>query len=317
MCSNCGARLEVTPETIVAICEYCGAPSVVSGVINREDIYIVPSVGEAKVLEEFWRRVSGDMDMRSIMGEIKPISVEGSYLPFWLSRATVSGNVVYEVKKYDEEGVRTVTRRESFTRTLDVELVARRQVKHVGLRELVQAYLESRPETQALAELGAEKWRSVKLPVLNLEFDRAEAEKILKEDSIDSVRSEWERRADAIRFFSAKLVSMERPRLVFLPFWTIIYEYKGSLYFAHHEGWSGKPLVFAEPMLARRRALYLLGMGFSIILGGLSGLLAAIIMGGEGKGLAFPFFLLFAAIAIGYFSSKKFISDVRVEKAWK
>jgi len=317
LCSNCGARLKVTPETIVAVCEYCGAPNIVSGVISRDDVFIVPSVGEGRVMEEFWSRVRRDMDLRGIAGEITPISVEGVYVPFWLSRVKVEGKVVYEVKRYEDNRVVVVTKRASFSKTLDVELVARRQVKHIGLKELIEDYLKSSPETIPLKELGVERWKTVKLSLLNLEFDRAEAERILREDSIDRVRMEWERKADSIKFFNARLTSMTKPRLIFLPLWVITYRYKGGLYSAFHEGWDGGPLVFAEPMLARRRIFYLLGMGGSVILGGISGLVAERVISGGGEGLVLPLFLLFFSALIGYFSAKRFISDVRFEEAWR
>lgn len=317
LCSNCGARLRVTPETIVAVCEYCGEPNIVSGVISRDDVFIVPSVGEGRVMEEFWKRVRRDMDLRSIAREITPVSVEGVYIPFWLSHVKVEGRVVYEVRRYEDDRVVVVTKRANFSKTLDVDLVARRQVKHIGLRELVEDYLRSSPETIPLKELGVERWKTVKLSLLNLEFDRAEAERILREDSIDRVRTEWEKKADSIKFFNAKLVSMTRPRLIFLPLWVITYRYKDGLYSAFHEGWDGGPLVFAEPMLTRRRIFYLLGMGASVILGSLSGIAAEKVISDGSGGLMLPIFILFFSALIGYFSAKRFISDVRFEEAWR
>mgnify|MGYP000002778015 CR=1 FL=1 len=307
-CTNCGATLKVTPETIVAICEYCGAPNIISGILSEEDLYLVPSVGEGRVLEEFWRRVNTDVDLRSIASKIRPVSIEGSYIPFWLSRVELEGEVIYRKTEYHGKRVRVKRVKESFSRTIWVDIVARRQVKHLGLRELVERYLSERPESIKLSEIPMDRWREIKLPILNLEYDRAEAEASIRDRSIDLVREEWEGRVSDIIFFSAEIKSMTKPNLIFLPLWTVIYRYGGGLYFAQHDGWSGRPLVFAEPIRAFRRIIYALGMISSTILGGLSGY--ALLHEATSIGI----FILLASISLGYFSGKRFISDVRVER---
>ena len=307
-CINCGATLKVTPETIVAICEYCGAPNIISGILSEEDLYLVPSVGEGKVLEEFWRRVNTDVDLRSIASKIRPVSIEGSYIPFWLSRVELEGEIIYRKREYYGKQVRVRRVRESFSRVLWVDIVARRQVKHLGLRELVERYLDERPESIKLSEIPTDRWREIKLPILNLEYDRAEAEASIRDHSIDLVREEWEGRVSDIVFFSAEVKSMTKPNLVFLPIWTITYRYGGGLYFAQHDGWSGRSLVFAEPIRAFRRAIYILGMISSTILGGLSGYLLL------HKTTSLGVFILIASISLGYLLGRRFISDVRIER---
>ncbi|OYT67836.1 MAG: hypothetical protein B6U65_01845 [Candidatus Wolframiiraptor sp. EX4484-121] len=307
-CMNCGATLKVTPETIVAICEYCGAPNIISGILSEEDLYLVPSVGEGRVWEEFWRRVNTDVDLKSIASKIRPVSIEGSYIPFWLSRVELEGEIIYRKREYYGKQVRVRRVRESFSRVLWVDIVARRQVKHLGLRELVERYLDERPESIKLSEIPTDRWREIKLPILNLEYDRAEAEASIRDRSIDLVREEWEGRVSDIIFFSAEVKSMTKPNLVFLPIWTITYRYGGGLYFAQHDGWSGRSLVFAEPIRAFRRAIYILGMISSTILGGLSGYLLL------HKTTSLGIFILIASISLGYLLGRRFVSDVRIER---
>ena len=307
-CMNCGATLKVTPETIVAICEYCGAPNIISGILSEEDLYLVPSVGEGRVLEEFWRRVNTDVDLRSIASKIRPVSIEGSYIPFWLSRVELEGEIIYRKREYYGKQVRVRRVRESFSRVLWVDVVARRQVKHLGLRELVERYLDEWSESIKLSEIPADRWREIKLPILNLEYDRAEAKASIRDHSIDLVREELEGRVSDIIFFSAEVKSMTKPNLVFLPIWTITYRYGGGLYFAQHDGWSGRSLVFAEPIRAFRRAIYILGMVSSTILGGLSGYLLL------HKTTSLGVFILIASVSLGYLLGRRFISDVRIER---
>lgn len=47
-CERCGAPLEVSPETIIAVCPYCGYPNHISGNIKTENIYIVPSLDKER-----------------------------------------------------------------------------------------------------------------------------------------------------------------------------------------------------------------------------------------------------------------------------
>ena len=307
-CMNCGAILRATPETIVAICEYCGAPNVISGILSEGDLYLVPSVGKGKVLDEFWRRVNTDIDLKSIASKIRPISIDGSYIPFWVSRVELEGEIIYRKREYHGTHVKVKRVKKHFSKAIWVDIVARRQVKHLGLKELVKRYLDEKPESIKLSEMPIDRWREIKLPILNLEFDRAEAEASIRDHSIDLVRGEWEGKVSDIIFFSAEVKSVTKPNLIFLPLWTISYRYGGGLYFAQHDGWSGRPLVFAEPIRAFRRITYTLGMVFSTILGGLSGYVFL------HEATSLGIFILLASLSLGYFFGKRFVSDVRVER---
>lgn len=316
VCNVCGAELKATPETLVKVCDYCGALNIVSGVLEREDISVVPSVGEEVVLRKFWERVRGDSDLRGIADKLKVVSVEGRFIPFWLSRCKVRGEVIYTVKEYSGNKVRVVRKKARFLKSINVKIVGRRQVAHVGLDELASRYLATRPKASPLSKLDEDWWRGNRLKILSMEFDRLEAEKIIMEDSIDHVRGIWERRADRIEFFAADVVEMEKPKLILLPLWEIIYEFRGSLYFAYHEGWSGRPILFAEPMITRRRMMYLGGMILSVLGGaGIGAVISLIMEPGESGDLLGPILLGLAVLGIlGYKSAKGFVSDVRVER---
>lgn len=288
-----------------------------SGVISRDDIYIVPSVDEGRVIEEFWRRVRGDVDLRKMAGKMGIKSIQGWYVPFWISRVEVDGVVIYTKKEHSGKYVRAVRKKEKFSRSLDMHVVGRRQVKNIGVGELINAYLRRGAEAVRIRDLDESWWRSNKLNFLNIEFDRSEAALMIREDAIDFVRKRWEDMADEIKFFKAEIKNMERPRLILLPLWEVIYEYGGSLYFAYHEGWSGSNLIFAEPMTVGRRALYLGGM-ISLIAGGL---LVGVMLSAathNGSDYASILILLFFFITLlGYRFAKKFVSDVRVERPWR
>lgn len=313
-CGICGASLRVSPEDIISVCRYCGGLNPVSGVIRREDIYIVPSVDEGTVVEEFWKRVRGDLDLRKMEEKIRIDSIHGWYVPFWISRVEVDGVIVYTKKEYVGKHVRIIKKKEKFSRSLDVHVVGRRQVKNIGVSELINAYFKRGTEVMGIQDLDENWWRANKLNFLNIEFDEDEAVAMIREDAIDLIRRRWESIAHEIKFFKAEIKSMKRPRLVLLPLWEVIYEYEGSLYFAYHDGWSGSSLIFVEPMTVGRRTLYFAGMISSIMGGMLIGVIFSMASHNGSDHVFLLMLLLFLAAFLGHRFAKKFVSDIRVER---
>lgn len=88
-CERCGAPLEVSPETIIAVCPYCGYPNHISGNIKTENIYIVPpSLDKNTIAQSFWKRVEKDFDLRRIKDDIQIVGIEGGhYAPTGQERA--------------------------------------------------------------------------------------------------------------------------------------------------------------------------------------------------------------------------------------
>lgn len=316
-CNICGASLNVSPEDIVFVCKYCGGLNPVSGIIRGEDFYIVPSVDEDTVINEFWRRVRGDLDLRKMEGRIRIKSIQGWYVPFWISRVEVDGVVIYTKEVYSGKRVRTIEKKEKFSETLDMYIVGRRQVRNIGVNELVKTYLRHGIKTVGVQDLDEKWWRSNKLSFLNVEFNREEAVTMIREEAVDILRRRWEETAHEIKFFKAEIKSMERPKLILLPLWEAIYEYEGSLYFAYHEGWRGSSLVFSEPMTVGRRALYLVGMVSSIVGGMLIGIIFSLTSHNDSDYIFALTSLLFLIAFLGHHFAKKFVSDVRIERSWR
>jgi len=317
-CNICGSILKISPENIISICEYCGGLNLVSEVINIEDIYIAPSVTVEKILGEFWSRVKRDIDLRKLADKVRIDSIHGWYIPFWISKMIIDGEVVYTKKQYRDKKVEVVRRREKFSEEVNMDVIGRRQVKSIALRELIKAYFKQNIALVEIEKLDEAWWRSNKLSILNIEFDKKESELALREEAIDYVRRRWENIADEIEFFKAEVKKMEKPKLVLLPLWEIVYEYSGSLYTVYHEGWAGRPLIFFEPVTMGRRILYVAGMFTSIILGVFIGsTLSSILFNSSDNVSLIILFLLFIVTFLGYRSAKGFISDVRVEKSWR
>jgi len=106
-CRNCGAPLDVSPETIVAICSYCGYANWIREDL-KEDILIVESLKDNEILGKARDRIETDKDLRSIA---KYISVLRPYLvciPFYFvdvkAEADYSGTVNVRVRKCTGSG---------------------------------------------------------------------------------------------------------------------------------------------------------------------------------------------------------------------
>jgi DNA-directed RNA polymerase subunit RPC12/RpoP len=317
-CNICGSILKISPENIISICEYCGGLNLISGIIDVKDVYITPSVSVEEVLQEFWSRVRRDVDLKKLADKVRINSIQGWYIPFWVSRAIIDGEIVYTKKQYRGKKVEVIRRRERFSEEVDIDVIGRRQVKNIALRELIKAYFNHDLPVVEIDKLDESWWRSNKLSVLNIEFDKKESEIALREEAIDSIRRRWEQIADEIEFFKAEIKRMEKPKLILLPLWEIVYEYGGSLYSAYHEGWAGTPLIFFEPVTMGRRILYIAGMFTSIIMGVFIGSALSLSLFNNSDNVSLAIlFLLFIVTFLGYGSAKRFISDVRVEKSWK
>lgn len=262
-CERCGAPLDVSPETIVAICPYCGYPNHISGTLDPRDVWIVPSKTRSEILGAFQERLRRDIDMRTIARDIDVFDVEGYYAPYWVGVVPAKGYVEYYKWVTEKRGKQTVRRkkhyRESFDRKVTVPLSARRQVAEFGVKEAVKHFLSSKPEARRLAELGQEEWEKMKITVLNTELDKNEAEKIVREDACDHVRNSYLSKADGIEFFNCNPGKPESLRLILLPLWTVYYKYKNAVYRVVYTGWDAKDVAATEPVTLLRRALYLAG----------------------------------------------------------
>ncbi|MBO3754990.1 MAG: hypothetical protein FGF53_08990, partial [Candidatus Brockarchaeota archaeon] len=73
-CSNCGAPLNYTPETIVCVCEYCGTVNWFS--TGRLEIFVLPTRSKDEVVNAFWSRMRSDPDMSRVYGDLELIEVQ-------------------------------------------------------------------------------------------------------------------------------------------------------------------------------------------------------------------------------------------------
>ncbi|CAD5244165.1 hypothetical protein [Thermococcus camini] len=318
-CERCGAPLEVSPETIVAICPYCGFPNHLSGNLKTDNIFIVPTLDKNAIAKAFWDRVERDFDLKRMKEKLEIVEVEGHYAPYWVGTVHVEGIVEYTVREEechtDSKGnthCHTVERhyRDRINENLPLIGSARRQVKSLGVDDMINHYSRSRPEGKKLLELEEEEWGKVKLEILNTEMDETQAKTIMREDAIDVIRDHYSAKADRIDRFDITADEPENVHLVLLPMWTVYYRFENSIFYTVFAGWDGKDVMSTEPMPVWRRAQYLAGTVFGILIGAAGAAYGGI----NGAPVVSILAILLGAGASGYFG-RLVLEGQRIERS--
>ncbi len=337
-CGRCGAPLEVTPETIVAVCSYCGYPNWLVEEA-KENIMIVPSLPEKDIMGVARKRIETDPDLRKLAAEITLGKPQLIYIPFYFVKT--QGGAVYEGKV---EVTYTVTERRGNQtrivrkrRVVDVKgeikpvtrtypIVARRAVSGMSVRVIGSHYLR-KPSGAKLLE--QHRWtRSEATRVLSAEFTRATAELMAIDKHCNYLREmavrEMKSRAVAmVGHGSAKVLSRhirctarkaEASDLTLLPLWITPYYYRGTTYRFYIAGWDKAVLLAEEPMTAAHRIkYYALAAASSGVLGG-AAVPALLYLEGRGAfGAAAALFM--GGFLLNYYFARKMLSPVRVESS--
>ncbi|MEM2926708.1 MAG: hypothetical protein QXO94_04505 [Candidatus Bathyarchaeia archaeon] len=311
-CERCGSLLRVTPETIVALCNYCGHPTALHGTVSLDRIFIVPSKPREDILEAFNRRLDKDADMKRIRRQVQVFGIEGLYYPFWTAEVSMRGHAIYI--RYEHRGsgkkARLERRRyeEDFNLSLPIGIMARRQALTFGLPDLLDYYRASSPQENRLLDVGEEDWRrGTRLNLLAPEFDEVEATNRLAEDAVDAVRKGYKRKGQELEFFNAQVERVSKVKLILLPLWRVTYAFRGSLFQILHAGWDGKPIVATEPVLIFRRLLYVLGSLFACLVGGFGAILL------ERGYTEFGLMIFGLSIILGLGLGRRLTADIRIE----
>jgi hypothetical protein len=312
-CRNCGGKLDVTPETIMVICSYCGTPNWF--VDSTEEILVVPSVGRDDVVKSFLTRVSEDFDLKRIADKIRIVEVKGVYIPFYFFSIKVEG--FYEGWK-TERVVETVGRRtqvktrrrrvsESFSTVLKIPVLARRSAEDFSLKELSSHYNYSNPQSIPIGDL--KDFKNLKMTFLRSEIGVDEASVIARDDAGDIMLRRVSSKVDELTKFVCNTKIVEKSKLTLLPYWYIIYSYGEAQYRVAYAGWDCHLLLAQEPVMVYHRVSYMLGAVSGCLISALG--LAFTFAGGLNP--IYSLFSLAAGCAVSWFFGGKIVEDVRVE----
>ncbi|MEM2137301.1 MAG: hypothetical protein QXI93_05030 [Candidatus Methanomethylicia archaeon] len=313
-CRNCGGKLDVTPETLMVICDYCGTPNWF--IESTEEIMVVPSIGGDDVLKSFLARVSEDSDLKHIADKIKIVEVSGVYIPFYFFSIRVEGFYegweVEKVVKSSGKQRRVETRRrkvsEKFSSVLKIPVLGRRSAEDFSLKKLASHYKYSNPKAIPIGELKS--LRDPKISFLRSEIGFDEASMIARDDAGDIIRNRVSSKVSELTKFVCNTTILEKSPLILLPYWYIIYSYGDAQYKVAYSGWDKHLLLAQEPVMGYHRLGYLAGVlsGCAVSAFGLTLSLTG------GLDIFFSVLSLAAGCVISWFFGNKLVSDVRVEE---
>ncbi len=337
-CRQCGAPLSVGPDTVVALCNYCGTPNWIRG--KPSDLYVVKPLTVDMVRAGFEEFKKKDPDLARL--DIQPARIEIALLPFYTARGSIrseyeaSGTLVVQVMR--KRGDRVVTETTSvpfkvkgvYSTTVSSLVAAKRALGEEAADELAEHFVASKPDIVKYSEVQ-DTWNREAFRPLGADYDASEAEKILRDDICDWLR---ERVEEVIREQAKNQykgpgvvvgVNVGRKRIpcgieelevkgpVFIPLAKVFYIYEGKIYRAYFAGWDMKPLIREEPFTAMQR-IAMIGLGGVVGGGGVAGAIAALTALGGTTGLIAAGLLFIIGLAGGYFVSKAGLSEARIEK---
>ncbi|MEM0005605.1 MAG: zinc ribbon domain-containing protein [Ignisphaera sp.] len=283
-CSNCGAPLDVSPETIAIVCSYCGFLNWVREDL-KEEVLVVKPIEEGQALKRLadfaTKKGLGEVFRQSNLSKAAVVAI-----PFYFvdvsAEANYSGRVAVRVRKCRREKdsercwidthniyVRGVYGPYSGT----VPVVARRGSDVVSVKALANRYMASRVEAVPIGkvELDRNVWSSI----LSIEIDRKTAMDIALDTHLDSMREMVENviRREAenrVRMRGENVVGstviwkritpinvkMVSSKPILLPMYIAVYRYGNDMYRSILCGWDGEAIVLERPMKRLERVAW-------------------------------------------------------------
>jgi len=273
-CSQCGAPLEVTPDSVVAVCRYCGRPNFLLG--DAAEVLAVPTLSSSEVVKKAVERTKKDLNLRWRMSAINFTSPDLYYLPFYFVsgklnasyRATVA--VTYKIGSQPREA-KTVHVSGKVSLSKVVPVLARRAPWGLSADALAKHFFDTAPEPKPLTDVAAQGAGAFLAAEITPERAKAKAVRSLVSSLLTRVEEDAKAKArEAVRASSAtavvldktvdyEVVRLEASGLTYLPLWVMTYLYNGSHYHYYAAGWDGKVVLAEEPVFAENRAASLLG----------------------------------------------------------
>lgn len=297
-CGNCGAPLDITPETIATVCSYCGHLNWIREDL-KEEVLMVSPIEEGKALEKLLEFASR-RGLAEVFKKVNLFRATFVAVPFYFvdasAEAVYSGRVAVQVRRCRKERNRErcwVDTRSVYVNGVygpyssTVPVVARRGSDLVSVKALADRYMGSRVGAVPLGrvELDKSMWRGV----LSIEIDGKTAMDIALDTHLDRLRELVEdymrreaeqrvrRRGENVvgssivwRRITPMNIKMVSSRPVLLPMYIASYRYGNGMYRSILSGWDGEVVVLERPMKRLERIAWgSLAAVVSGILGGI------------------------------------------------
>jgi len=281
-CPNCGAPIEVTPDSLVIRCRYCGY-------IEYRDpgfeVLTFPSIGREKIEEIFWRRMREDADMRKFVGELSIDSILELYVPYYVVPYDAQYFFVGERTEVRTSEMVSITIGGSGSQTVPTTVTKRVKVKDSGSLSSVEAILARRHvEELGVKELTTQvtqldlssavpakeyDWRRESTAVMGFDIEPREVPLLTKDVVAEKIKR-WVKRKYRLEKIDVIVcrVNVKDFKAVLVPLYIVTYRFRNALYSIAFSGVDGRQLVALEPMLPGYMMLYVGGAVASIFVAG-------------------------------------------------
>jgi len=266
-CPNCGAPIEVTPDSLVVKCKYCGY------IEYRDpgyDVFVFPALSREEITRRFWERMRADSDMGKYVSKISIDSITNIFVPYY-------------IVEYDAQYFFIGERRETRTRTVNVggrvttqtevkvvkvrdsgsvsgvdTILGRRHIEELGIKELSTQV----KQLDASSSIHASKynWGREVSAVMGFDIEPKEVGAIAKDVIAEKIKTWVKRkyRLDRLNVYLCR-VNVKDFKAVLVPIYIITYKFKNAIYSIAFSGVDGRQLVAIEPVLTKHLVMYLGG----------------------------------------------------------
>ncbi len=258
-CRSCGAGVESPPDNVLVVCAHCGDryPSKEMGDIP---ISLIPSRSKQDIIDAVYERMAKDKQMAGKQITIE--SVEGVYVPIFLTKAHISGDWKGYYKKKRDNSTVTVWKEGQISEQMDFPILGRIHAYEFGM-EIIHRVLFQ----QKTVDFDDIDWASVALPVLPVDVDESTVDLKVQDQLINTVGNAVRKGLHALTKFDVE-VGQDNRCIVLFPFWTVQYEYQGGHYRVAVSGGDGQILAAMEPVfLASRIGAWMTGVSALVVAG--------------------------------------------------
>ncbi len=277
-CPNCGAPIEVTPDSLIVKCRYCGY------IEYRDpgyDVFVFPSLSREEITRRFWDRMRTDSDMGKYINKISIDSITNIFVPFYIvdydaqyffigeRRETKTRMVNVGGRIETQTEVRVVKVRDSGSVSGVDAILGRRHIEELGVKELSTQVKQL--DISAAVHASKYKWGKEVYAVMGFDIEPKEVNAIAKDVVAEKLKVWVKRkyRLDRLNIYLCR-VNVKGFKAVLVPIYIITYKFKNAIYSIAFSGVDGRQLVAVEPVLTKHLVTYLGGAAAATFIAGLA-----------------------------------------------
>jgi len=259
-CPNCGAPIELTPDTLVVVCKYCGYTEFRD---PGYEVYVLKALDRAEIERRFWDRMRKDPDMAPHADEIQIVDTTFIYAPFYLADYDAEWYYIGEKTKTEVHGsgknARVVTKvikvRGSGSESGRIAIPGRRYVEELGMKELGEAI--EQVDDKALLPAKEYNWERYIEAVLGFDYEPREIPQMVKDIVAENIKKRIYREKGLTRMLAFLCrVRTKSVKAILAPIYIITYKLRGGIYGIAFSGFDGRQLVAMEPVFTKHMIEY-------------------------------------------------------------